>query len=138
LLDGRVAELLCWAEENGFNGKDVKAALKRKVEAEATNDGNGTIARPAVAEIVGERKSPPETLGGSIPQRSKIPGTSMAPHQKKKSQTTPSSKSNTGKLSSHRKKVGKETGLGENTKNMIHDFVNPHKVSNVYVLQLHL
>jgi len=40
LLDGRVAELLCWAEENGFNETDVKAALRRRVEAEATNDGD--------------------------------------------------------------------------------------------------
>ena len=40
LLDGRVAELLCWAEENGFDETDIKAALRRRVEAEATNDGD--------------------------------------------------------------------------------------------------
>ena len=61
LLDGRVAELLCWAEENGFDGTDVKAALRRRLEAESTNAGDGAMARPAVAEIVGEQKSPPET-----------------------------------------------------------------------------
>ena len=137
LLDGRVAELLCWAEENGFDQTDVKAALRRRVEAESNNDVDGTIARPAVAEIVGEQKSPPETLGDSIPQQSKIPGTSMAPHRKKNAQTTPSSNSTTGKLSSsNRKKAQRDTGLGENTKNMIHDFVN--QVSKVYVLQLNL
>ena len=134
-----MAELLCWAEENGFNETDVKAALRRRVEAESTNDGDGTMARPAVAAICWRTKSLPETVGDSIPQRSKIPGTSLAPHRNKKYQTTASSKSTTGKLSSsNRKKAQKETGLGENTKNMIHDFVNPHKVSNVYVLQLHL
>ena len=133
-----MAELLCWAEENGFDQTDVKAALRRRVEAESNNDGDGTMARPAVAEIVGERKSPPETLGDSIPQRSKIQGTTMAPRRKKNAQTTPSSKSNTGgKLSSsNRKKAQRDTSLGENTKNMIHDFVN--QVSKVYVLQLHL
>ena len=96
LLDERVAELLCWAEENGFDQAGVKAALRRRVEAESNNDGEGTMTRPAVAEIVGERKSPPETLGDSIPQQSNIPGTSMAPRRKKNAQTTPSSKSNTG------------------------------------------
>jgi len=107
------------------------------VEAESTNGGDGTMARPAGAEFVGQRKSPPETLGDSIPQRIKIPGTSLAPHRNKKSPTTPPSKSKKGKLSSQ-KKVGKETCLRGKTKDMIHDLVNPHNVSDVYVLQLHL
>jgi len=72
LLDGRVAQLMCWAEENGFDETDVKAALRRRVEAESTNDGDGTMARPAVAETVGERKSPQETLGIQAPNEAKF------------------------------------------------------------------
>ena len=83
-----MAELLCWAEENGFDKTYVKAALRRRVEAESTNAGDGTMARPAVAKIVGTRKSPPETLGDSIPQTTKIPGTSLAPRWKEKLPTT--------------------------------------------------
>ena len=56
------------------------------------------MARPAVAEIVGERKSPPETVGDSIPQTTKIPGTSLAPRQKEKLPTTPSSKKQEGEI----------------------------------------
>ena len=43
------------------------AALRRRVELESANAGDGTMARPAVAEIVGTQKSPPETLGGVNP-----------------------------------------------------------------------
>jgi hypothetical protein len=134
LLDGRVAELLFWAEENGFDQTDVKAALRRRVEAESNHDGDRTMARPAVAKIVGELKSPPEILGNAIPQQSKIKGTTMAPRRTKNSQTTPSSKSKTGgKLSSLKsKKAQRDTGLGASTKNMIHDFVN--QVSKIYVI----
>ena len=118
LLDGRVAELLFWAEENGFDQTDVKGALRRRVEAESNHDGDGTMARPAVAKIVGELKSPPETLGNAIPQQSKIKGTTMAPRRTKNATTTPSSKSKTmGKLSStKRKKVQRKTGLEASTK----------------------
>ena len=68
------------------------------------------MARPAVAEIVGPRKSPLETLGGSIPQTNKIPGSSLAPRRKDKLPTIPSSNKKEGELTSQ-KKVGKETAL---------------------------
>ena len=32
LMDGKVADLLCWSEENGFDNKDVAAALRSRVE----------------------------------------------------------------------------------------------------------
>jgi len=138
LLDGRVAELLFWAEENGFDQTDVKAALRRRIEAESNHDVHGTMARPAVAKIVGGRKPPPETLVNSIPQQSKIKGTTMAPRRTKNAQATQSSKIKTGgKLSSSkRKKAPRDTGLGASTINMIHDFVN--QVSKVYVIRIHL
>ena len=66
LLDGNIGDLVSWAEENGFDDTDVAAALRRRVEVESANAGDGTMARPDVAEIVGTRKSPPETLGDSI------------------------------------------------------------------------
>jgi len=133
LLDGKVGDSLSWAEDNGFDHIDVAAALRRGVESESGNAGNGTMARPAVAEIVGTRKSPPETLGGSIPQTNKIPGSSLAPRQKEKSSTIPSLNKKKGKLLS-KKKFGKETGRGEMTKDMINNFVNPPKVCVVCVI----
>ena len=105
---------------------------RRRVEFDSSNAGDGIMARPAVAKIVGPRKSPLETLGGSIPQTNKIPGSSLAPRQKDKLPTIPSSNKKKGKLST-KKKPGKEMGLGEKTKDMINDFVNPPKVCAVFV-----
>ena len=138
LLDGRVAELLFWAEENGFDQTDVREALMRRVEAESNHDGDGTMARPAVAKIVGELKSPPETLGNAIPRQGKKKGTTMGPPRRKKTPTPkPSSKGKTkgNKLSStKRKKEQRVTGLEATTKNMIDDFMN--QVSTVFVIQI--
>ena len=121
---------------DGFDQTDVKAALRRRVEAGSNHDGEGTMARPAVAKIVGELKSPPETLGNAIPQQSKKKGTTMAPRRTKNATTTPSSKGKTmGKLlSSKRKKARRVTGLEATTKNMIDDFMN--QVSTVFVIQI--
>ena len=108
------------------------------MEAESNHDGDGTMARPAVAKIVGELKSPPETLGNAIPQQGKKKGTTMAPPRTKTPATTkPSSKGKTkgNKLSSSkRKKEQRVTGLEATTKNMIDDFMN--QVSTVFVIQI--
>ena len=138
LLDGRVSELVFWAEDNGFYKKDVVEALRRRVDAESNNDGDGTMARPAVAKIVGELKSPPETLGNAIPRQKQKKGTTMAPPRRTKTTTTkPTSKGNTkgNKLSSSKRKKDKRvTGLETTTKNMLDDFMN--QVSTVFVIQI--
>jgi len=69
-----------------------------------------------------------------IPERNKIPGSNMAPWREK-SPTTPSSNKKKIKLSTKRK-PGKETGLGDKTKDMINDFINPTKVCVSYVLKV--